>query len=89
MGGERGHADTRRGVKLQERHVFARQRSEVALLVWSDFTGWHYHAQSRQPPRRGWSPGRWTQEEAVALAFECGFGAVRLPDGKMIKRAKE
>lgn len=71
-----------------EPQVLARQRSEVAVLYWSEFSGWFYRPQSLSDGRRGSSPSRWAQEEIISLAFECGFGAVRLPDGTMIKQAK-
>lgn len=72
-----------------EFRLLARQRSEVAVLWWIAGSGWHYSPQSDSHPDRRWSAARCTQEEIVALAFECGFGAVRLPDGTMIKRTKE
>jgi len=72
----------------REVHLIARQRSEVAVLYWSEYTGWFYRAQSLSANRPGSSPSRWNREEVIALAFENGFGAVRMPDGTMLKRTQ-
>lgn len=63
----------------------AKQSSEIALILFSKGSPrpWNYCAYV---PHWNYSHGFRTCEEAIKAAFASGFGAVKLPNGKVLAK---